>query len=87
MHRKIALSGLATVAVATGGILTGVSPASASSGGTISVVYQIQGGNQRPDESRQYRQDRVPAEVPRLDRQPRADHLARRERVLHQARP
>ena len=44
MHRKIALSGLATVAVATGGILTGVSPASASSGGTISVVYQVQGG-------------------------------------------
>ena len=44
MHRKIALSGLATVAVATGGILTGVSPASASTGGTISVVYQVQGG-------------------------------------------
>jgi multiple sugar transport system substrate-binding protein len=43
MHRRRVISGLATVAVATGGVLTAVSPASAS-GGTISVVYQVQGG-------------------------------------------
>ena len=44
MHRRIVLSGLATVAAATGGVLTGVTPASASSGGNINVVYQVQGG-------------------------------------------
>ncbi len=44
MHRRRVISGLATVAVATGGVLTAVSPASAS-GGTISVVYQVQGGS------------------------------------------
>ena len=44
MHRRILISGLATVAAATGGVLTGVTPASASSGGNINVVYQVQGG-------------------------------------------
>ena len=43
MHRRRVISGLATVAVATGGVLTAVSPVSAS-GGTITVVYQVQGG-------------------------------------------
>jgi multiple sugar transport system substrate-binding protein len=45
MNAKKVLSGLATVAVATGGVLTAVSPASASSGGTIKIVFQIQGGS------------------------------------------
>ncbi len=77
MHRKAVLSGLATVAVATGGVLTGVGPASASSGGTISVVYQVQGGTNALTTLVNTAKTRVPEAVPRLDCEPRADHVAR----------
>ena len=43
MRRKFVLTGLATVGVATAGMLTAVTPVSASTGGVITVVYQIQG--------------------------------------------
>jgi multiple sugar transport system substrate-binding protein len=43
MRRKFVLTGLATVGVATAGMLTAVTPVSASTGGVITVVYQVQG--------------------------------------------
>ena len=43
MRRKFVLTGLATVGVATAGMLTAITPVSASTGGVITVVYQIQG--------------------------------------------
>ncbi len=43
MRRKFVLTGLATVGVATAGMLTAVTPVSASTGGVITVAYQIQG--------------------------------------------
>ncbi len=44
MRRKVLLTGLMTAATATGALTGAVVPASASSGGTIKVVFQIQGG-------------------------------------------
>ena len=43
MRRKFVLTGLATVGVATAGMLTGITPVSASTRGVITVVYHIQG--------------------------------------------
>jgi len=43
MRRKFVVTGLATVGVATAGMLTAITPVSASTGGVITVVYQIQG--------------------------------------------
>src|SRR5580658_5609211 len=46
MRRRFVVSGLATVALTTGGMLTGlVPPVAASSGGTISVAYENYGTN------------------------------------------
>jgi multiple sugar transport system substrate-binding protein len=43
-RRKVVMSAVTTLAAATSGVLTGIVPASAS-GGTLKVVFQIQGGS------------------------------------------
>ncbi len=45
MRRRVRLSAVAAVTAAVGGVVPAALPASAASGGTIKVVYQVQGGD------------------------------------------
>ena len=87
MRRKFLVSGLAVMALSSGGTLTAVALAGfASSGGTISVAYENYGHEHHYQYAHAEGEGRVPGQVPGLEHQPRAHHRTR-ERLLHQARP